>query len=525
MENLLILLLILVPLAGALAVGFVGRRSAAAGSIITTAVSAVLFGMVYWGYNLNIQGGVPSFSLDIGLPFNIALGADSLSIYLALITTVLWTLASLYAAEYITAKRTIFNAFLLLSLYGMLGITFAANLFTLLLFFEIFSVASAALVLHEGTKEAHRAAFQYLMISVVGSAAIILASAAIYALTGSLDLMGKGIHGLQGNPWTPALFWLLVGGFAIKAGIFPVHMWLPEAHPIAPSPASALLSGIMIKAGAYGVIRVVYGVFGMSLAREPYMCHLLLGLSLFTMIFGSLLAIAQKELKRMLAYSSIAQIGYVMLGISLLSYRGLAGGVLHIFNHALMKGALFMAAGVIIHQTGLRNLDDLSGIGKRLPLTMLAFTLAALSMIGVPPFVGFFSKWLLAMGALDARNSGFISENVAYGIIATIVISGLLNIVYYGPILIRAWLGSPAGAAAEHGHGGHGHVQNSGHGHGNHGGGHGSHGGGGSAAGNAEPSWVMLVPMLLLAFATIALGVYINVPYQLVNAAVKLQFF
>lgn len=509
MGNYMILLPILMALIGAVLTAVISRWSEDIGALFATAVSAGVFGAVGWLYWLYNQGRVLKLSFYVGLPFRIEFAFDALGLFLALIATLVWTLASLYAIEYITERKGIFNVFLLLSLYGMLGITSTGNLFSLLLFFEIFSVASAVLVMHESTPEAQRAAFQYLFISIVGSVAIILASAAIYSQTGSMSLMGHGIAGLRHNPLAPFFFWLLIGGFAVKAGMFPVHMWLPEAHPIAPSPASALLSGVMIKAGAYGAIRVVYGIFGASLISGAITGKLLLSLAVFTMIFGSIMAITQTELKRLLAYSSVAQIGYVMLGIGLLSPLGLAGSVLHIFGHALMKGSLFLAAGIIIHQTGLRNLEDLVGLGKRLPLTMTAFTLSALSMIGVPPFIGFFSKWFLALGALQAKDSGYISQWSAYGIVGALILSGLLNIVYYGPILIRAWFFDPKGAPVL----GHQHAVATAH-----------DGGHAVKVKSAEPSWLMLVPTLTLAMATLAFGLYINGPLKLVNAIVKLYF-
>ncbi|KKL54918.1 hypothetical protein LCGC14_2260620 [marine sediment metagenome] len=512
MDNYLVLLPILIPLLGCLFVVFVSRYSEDVGGILTTILSFATFGAISWLYYLYNQDISLSVGFNVGLPFKLAFDADALGLFLGLISSFVWALASLYSLEYVTSKRALFNVFLLLSLYGMLGITLTANLFSLLIFFEVFSVASAILVMHEGTPEAQRAAFQYLFISIVGSVAIILASAIIFIQTGSLDLMGTGIAGLANNPLTPVLFWLLIGGFAVKAGVFPVHIWLPEAHPIAPSPASALLSGVMIKAGAYGAIRVVYGIFGVSIVGTNTMAKLLLALAVFTMIFGSIVAITQIELKRMLAYSSIAQIGYVMLGISLLTEQGLAGGVLHIFNHALMKGSLFLAAGIIIHQTGLRKLSDLTGIAKRLPLTMTAFTLAALSMIGVPPFVGFFSKWYLALGALQARDSAFISQWSAYGIVGALILSGLLNIVYYGPVLIRAWFGSlPEAAGTGHAHG---HAATA----------TANDGGEPVKVRSAEPSWLMLFPTLILAFATLGFGLFINIPFRMVMSVVRLYF-
>jgi len=507
----IILAPILIPLLGAVVIAIVSRYFDELSGFLATVFSVATFGLVIWLYGLYVPGKNLQLAFNVGLPFKLSFGADALSLYLALITTFIWSLASLYAIEYITERKILFNVFLMLSLYGMLGIVFTGNLFSLLIFFEVFSVASAVLVIHEGTKEAQRAGFQYLFISIVGSVAIILATAAIYNATGSMSLLSGPLSGLKSNPLTPLFFWLLVLGFAVKAGMWPVHMWLPEAHPIAPSPASALLSGVMIKAGAYGLIRVVYGIFGLSVIATAFTGKLLLLLAIITILLGSIMAIVQTELKRMLAYSSVGQIGYVVLGIALLSQQGLAGGVLHIFNHAVMKATLFMAAGIIIHQTGLRNLEELVGLGKRLPVTMTAFTLAALSMIGVPPFIGFFSKWYLALGALQARDNGFITPLWAYVVVGTLILSGLLNIVYYGPIIIRGWFKDPEGEKGKaHAHGGHGHAFATANDNGQ--------------AISAEPSWIMLMPTFVLGALTLILGLYINIPYRLALAVVRLFF-
>lgn len=518
----LIIVALLIPAIGGFISWGISKFYDEAGGILATLFSAATLFVVGWMYYLSNQGNPLSLKIDIGI-INLPLyfKADALGLFLSLVTCFVWVLATLYSIEYIEERKTLFNVFLLFSLYGMLGITLTGNLFSLLIFFEFFSIASAVLVIHEGTPEAVRAGFQYLFMSIVGSAAMILATAIIWQLTGSIDLTGTGMAAFSGNALAPFIFWLLIFGFAVKAGMFPVHVWLPVAHPIAPSPASALLSGIMIKAGAYGIIRVVYGIFGAQLLGSHIMIKTLMLLAVITLILGSILAILQKELKRMLAYSSVAQIGYVVLGITLLNPNGLAGGVLHIFNHALMKGALFLAAGSIIHKTGLRQLSDLKGLGKKMPLTMAAITMAALSMIGVPPFVGFFSKWLLGLGALDAGSAGLISTASAYGIVAALVFSGLLNIVYYGPVLIRGWFMDPepesgseqlgAGdlAAAQL------HATD-----------------GGRPLGRdedeyirkVEPTWLMTVPTLTLALGTLVFGLAIHLPMSLVESVVRIYF-
>ena len=514
-SDLIVLIPILLPLIGAFLVWGIGRIKEDAAPIVSTVISGLTLLSVGWIYSVVNKTGAISLKLDIGIP-NIPLyfRADSLGLFLSLITCFVWVLASLYAIEYIGKRKILFNVFLLFSLYAMLGINLTGNLYSLLLFFELFSVASAVLVMHEGSKQAIRAGFQYLFMSIVGSVAVIFAVAILWWLTGTTDLTGTGIDGLTDGPMGIALFWLLILGFAIKAGMFPVHVWLPVAHPIAPSPASALLSGVMIKAGAYGMIRIVYGIFGVELVSNAFMIKTLMVLAVITMILGSVLAIAQTEIKRLLAYSSVAQIGYVILGITLLNINGFAGGVLHIFNHALMKGALFLAAGAIIHQTGIRNIKDLKGLGKRMPLTMAAFTMAALSMIGIPPFIGFFSKWLLGLGALDASSLGLITPFYAYAIVGAIVFSGLLNIIYYGPIIMNGWFQDPEGEISPPHAGpqpvlatdGGEEVDDGGHGDGE-----------ATKVDQYEPSWLMSVPMLTLAMGTLVFGIYIHLPMRLVE--------
>lgn len=420
-----------IPLLGAGLIFIITRKGTAEiGSIITFLILGVDTFVVFQIYNNLNRGRILELKISTGLPFPLHFRADALGIFLSLIATSLWLLASLYSIEYLKHRKTLFNVFLLLSLYGMLGITLTGNLFSLLLFFEFFSVSSYVLVIHEGTPEARRAGFRYLFMSVVGSVCLLVATVVTYNIAGTINLSGLGIFAQKTSPFLPWIFWLYIAGFGVKAGAFPVHVWLPEAHPIAPSPASALLSGIMIKAGAYGIIRTVYGIFGTSLITNLTVNKSLLIIAVVTMMLGSIMALTQTELKRLLAYSSIAQIGYVILGVALLSEKGLTGGILHIFNHALMKGTLFLCAGAIIFKSGLRNLEDLEGIGKRMPLTMFCFTLAALSMIGIPPFSGFISKWLLALGALEAANDRhLISQWAGIAIIASLLLSSLLNVV------------------------------------------------------------------------------------------------
>ncbi len=509
MGKTLLLAVILIPLFSSVVVFVWSGKGKKTAAIASTLFSGATLAVAISLYVLFNKGHVIRAGLDVSLPFDLALRADALGLFLTLITTAVWFLVTLYSIEYIHDRKGLFGGFSHLTLFAMLGITLSENLFTLLLFFEVFSFASAILVIHEMTKDAVKAGFQYLFMSIVGTGCLIAGSAIVFGLTGSVNLLGTGIANISANGMGAVAFWFLIIGFAIKAGVFPVHIWLPQAHPIAPSAASALLSGIMIKAGAYGIIRVVYGIYssGGDVIIGPTFTNILLVVAVITMIGGSIAAITQDELKKMLAYSSVSQIGYVLLGTALLSSAALTGGVLHILNHAIMKSALFLAAGAIIHQTGKRKLEDLKGIGKTMPFTMTVITLAAISMIGIPPFLGFFSKWLLAKGALEAVTIGVIQPWAAYTIVGAIVLSGLLNVVYYGPIIINGWFGSKEEKPAHaHGHDEHHHEPPK------------------EKVKLTEPSWVMVSPMLALAISTLILGIYIQYPLKLVKSVVKIYF-
>ncbi|MFW5976672.1 MAG: proton-conducting transporter membrane subunit, partial [Bacillota bacterium] len=245
----------------------------------------------------------------------------------------------------------------------------------------------------------------------------------------SLDFVSGGaIH--EPNLLVSVAFFVFMLSFGVKAGIFPFHIWLPVAHPSAPSPASALLSGIMIKTGAYGMIRVMYNLYSIDLIQRMGWNNIMLIIAGITIFLGSAAAIYEKDLKKRLAYSSISQMGYIFLGMGLLNEAGLTGDIFHIIAHAIMKSCLFLAAGAIIYKTGKRNIDDLVGIGKEMPITMLSFTTAALAMIGIPPLVGFITKWELSLGVLQAGYPYYIG---------LLLLSSLMNAIYYFPIIVNAF--------------------------------------------------------------------------------------
>ncbi len=494
------LLTILIPLAGTIVVWAASKISDELADISACVVTAVTFAVTIAMYPTVASGQKISLSIATGFPVPFSLYVDGLGMLMALIASGLWFLSSLYAIKYMEHEhhRMRFDIFSLFSLAGMMGIVVTGNMFSFYIFFEMMAILSYLLVIHEETPEAMRAGLKYLFMGIIGGLTVLVAIVATYVITGSVDLTKGGLAGLQSSPLFAVIFWSYIFGFAVKAGMFPVHVWLPDAHPVAPSPASALLSGVMIKAGAYAIIRTVYAIFGRGLVDGPALNQTLLVLALITMMLGSAVAITQTEIKRLLAYSSIAQIGYVILGISMLSPKGLLGSLYHIFGHAMMKGSLFLAAGAIIHMTGLRQIEDLRGIGKRMPVTMVCFTLAAFSMIGFPPFIGFLSKWTLALGALDAADGGIFAMWVAITIISALLLSSLLNVVYYGPIVIRAWFGKPEGE-------GHGHSPS-------------------KPVKNDDPPWQMMLPIMLLATGTFVFGLFPSFARTLAEQVVRMYF-
>lgn len=431
-------LVVIAPLAGAVLSYVAGLRNPKLRDALSLAFSAGTFALVVTMYWSVVADGVIGVSFpNILMPFGISFRADIVSFGLGAIISAVYLLANIYALGYMHEGPTLnrFHSCTLITLAGCLGTVFAGDLLTLFIFFELMSLASYVLVIHEQTPRAMQAGNLYFVTVIVGGLAIFLGMVTVYEVMGTVTFGAEPILGtlqLDGN--TTLLMWIaFVGflvGFGMKAGIVPMHIWLPEAHPVAPSPASALLSGVMLKTGAYGLIRVIYNIFGTDMVRSLGWDNIMLALAAITIVLGSAWAIMEDGLKRRLAYSSIAQMGYVLLGMALLTERALIGDFFHIFAHAIMKACLFMCAGAIIHNTGRQRVSDLGGIGLEMPVTMACFTLSALAMIGLPPFNGFVSKLFLGLGALDAGMPAYL---------ILLLISSFMNAVYYMPIVIGAF--------------------------------------------------------------------------------------
>ncbi|HHX73613.1 MAG TPA: monovalent cation/H+ antiporter subunit D family protein [Firmicutes bacterium] len=412
----------------------VERRSEKLRNGLSVAASAITFLSVAALYPLITGGEIIQLQLFSLLP-NLAVSfrVDILSFSLALLASFVWMLVTVYSLEYMRHEHGCnrYYPVLIVTLASCMGIFMAGDFFTLFVFFELMSLISYVLVVHEETMEALRAGYKYLIMTIIGGLALFFGIIITFELGGSVSLNGPL---LIKEPSSLALlaFLAYLIGFGMKAGMFPLHVWLPDAHPVAPSPASALLSGIMLKTGAYGLLRVVFHVFGSKMILDAGWTTLLAVLAIITILLGSAVALTQEDLKRRLAYSSIGQMGYILLGMTIINERALLGDVFHIFSHAFMKSTLFLAAGAIILKTGKRKIKELAGVGRQMPFTLFAFSLAAISMMGIPPLSGFLSKWALSLGALDAGKPYYV---------VVLLISSLLNGLYYLPIIISGFFG------------------------------------------------------------------------------------
>ncbi len=324
----------------------------------------------------------------------------------------------------------------LLAFGALCGIACSANLVTLYLFFEALTLTSSLLVFYPCTHEAAMAGLKYLFYSIGGA---FLALLGIFFLT----RMNEGLFFLPGGValYTEAvggdgvlllITFLMLIGVGAKAGMYPLHGWLPTAHPVAPAPASAVLSGLIVKAGVFFAIRIVYYIVGAETLRGTWVQYAWMVLALVTVFIGSMLAYMEPVLKKRLAYSTVSQVSYILFGLSLLTNAGMWGALLHMIYHAVAKCGLFLCAGAFITQTGCTRVDDLRGVGKAMPVTTACFAAFALSLVGIPPFSGFVSKWYLAIGAHDAGMLALIGP-------AVLLISALLTAGYLFPPVVRGF--------------------------------------------------------------------------------------
>ena len=424
MQHPLLLVPVLLPLLGGLPVFKLENRITRRRYVTLLLVLEVLaLLMMDW------QGQVqPVLQLWSGA--RIVLGADSLGRLFALLVAVLWLIVSVFADEYMTHEhnQARFFGFYVTSLGSLIGICLAANLVTLYLFYEMMTLLTVFLVIHAGTNKAIDAGIKYLGFSVCGAALGLLGMFYLQQHQTTDLFVAGGTLADAGAPMLSVALLLMLVGFGAKAGVMPLFAWLPTAHPVAPSPASAVLSGLITKMGVLAMIRVIYYQFGGEFLSGSWVQTVMLCLAIFTVFMGSMLAFKEKTLKKRLAYSTVSQVSYILFGLLLVSPEGFYGALLQLVYHAIAKNGLFMAAGAIIFHLYKTKVDHLHGAGLKLPVIMWCFALYSLSLIGIPPTAGFVSKWYLAQGGLLFGTLGFVGA-------AVLMVSALLTAGYLLPIV------------------------------------------------------------------------------------------
>ena len=353
---------------------------------------------------------------------------DGLSKLFGVLVALVWLLVGIYSFRYLkeTEKPVMFYGFYLIALGVLQGIGLAGNLVSFYLFYEWMTLMTVPFVFYNRTKESIRASRKYLFYSVAGASLVL---AGIFILAGNTDglqFAGGALKETADRTEVLLAGVLLLLGFGTKAGMFPMHGWLPTAHPVAPAPASAVLSGVITKAGVLGIIRSFYYVIGMDYLTGTYVQTLFLTLALLTVFMGSMLAYKEKVLKKRLAYSTVSQVSYVLFGLALFTPAGFAAALLHMVFHSVIKNELFLFAGTVIHQTGEERVEGLRGMGRNLPVTFWCFTLASLALVGIPPMSGFVSKWYLAKGALAASVGIFSYLGPAVLLVSALLTAGYL---------------------------------------------------------------------------------------------------
>ena len=416
---------------------------------------------------------------SLGKNLDLYFHVDGLGRLFALIVNVVWVLAGFYSFEYMKHEQEESRFFgFYLMVHGVLhGLVFSGGMVTFYLFYELMTLLSVPLILHSRTKDAIKGGLKYLFYSLFGAYLVLFGLFFLNRFAGSLRFLPGGNLDFSAVAGNEALMLVvafsMILGFSVKAGMFPLHAWLPTAHPVAPAPASAVMSGIIVKMGVLGMIRVVFYLIGGDFLRGTWVQTAWMTLSLVTVFMGSMLAYREKILKKRLAYSTVSQASYILFGLSLLQPAAMTGALLHVAFHAVIKACLFLSAGAIIYKTHKTNVEELRGIGKEMPAAIWCYTFASAALIGIPPASGFISKWYLATGAL---NSGI--EPFSWLGPVVLLISALLTAGYLLPVTINGFL---PGADYDYG-----------------------------SLEKKEPNLTMLLPLLILAALAIVLGIFPN---------------
>jgi multicomponent Na+:H+ antiporter subunit D len=434
-------------------------------------------------------------SFETRLPFlpglDFVLRVDTIALIFLVLSAGLWLLTTIYAVGYLEGSphRSRFFGYFSLCVTATMGIALAGNLITFFVFYELLTVATYPLVVHRGTRLALAAGKTYLLYTLVGGVLLLVGMVWLHLIAGPVEFAPGGVLAALGASHPTELtliFGLLIAGLGVKAALVPLHGWLPEAM-VAPAPVSALLHAVaVVKAGAYGIVRVVHDLYGADLAASLGLLLPLAVVASVTIVYGSLRALAQDELKRRLAYSTISQISYITLGAALIGPIATVAALVHLMHQGLMKVTLFFCAGNVAETLGVKSVRQMAGVGRRMPLTMTAFTIAAFGMIGVPPVAGFVSKWYLGLGGLGAGEPW---------VLLVLAASSLLNAAYFLPIVLVAWFRPPAERS----------------------------GAGGeppaAARRRLETRWMLLLPTLATALLALFAGLFAGAPFSPLDLA------
>ena len=485
-------LIIVIPLISAVLIPLVGRFCNQAGSYISIAATFVVFFISLLIMQSVMEGGTVTYQFGgWNAPIGIVYVIDYLSSFVISIISFIGFMGAIYAKksaedEIDGCKREHFFTIYLLFITGLIGIVATGDIFNLYVFIEISSLTGYALIASGRKRGALLASYNYLILGSIGASFILIGIGYLYMMTGTLNMADLRLRlpEVYDSAAIRTAFAFFVVGISLKMALFPLHIWLPGAYSKSPSVVSAVMAATSTKVFAYILIRLLFSVFSVEFDITVIpVVDILLVLSAVAILAGSILAIGQTNIKRMLAYSSVGQIGYIVLGVALANKISVSGSLLHILNHALMKGSLFFVVGLIVYKIGKEDISELSGLGKKMPITMGVFTVGALSMIGVPLTVGFVSKWYLALGAINAG---------MWIIVPIILISSLLTAIYFWRIVEKIYFGEPSESAKK--------LQ--------------------PASGfMTEAPTGMLVPTIILAVLCLFFGIFSSIPAAVTNEA------
>jgi multicomponent Na+:H+ antiporter subunit D len=432
-KNILVILPLILPIISAVAIS---SSKIIKDKYLKPFVAAVVFLNFAFIVNANIFSDLEILHvITVNEFLDIYFHIDQLGKLFSYMAGFLWILTSFYSFEYMKheGKERRYYVFFILTFAMIMGISYSGNLFTLYIYYELLTLSTFPLVIHADSKEALQSGKKYIIYSFVGATFIILGMMILFSISGNMNFIGGGINGIGEYPDKTLLlvsFLSMFLGFGVKAAMVPFHSWLPAAM-VAPTPVSALLHAVaVVKSGIFALTRMTYYIYGPMLVKELNGDDYLIPLVIATIVMGSIIALHQDHLKKRLAYSTISQLGYIVLGILMLNPNGLAGALMHMINHAFIKITLFFVVGSITYMTGKKYIHEINGLGKHMNKSFIAFFIASVSLVGIPPTNGFVSKWMLGLGAMEANQ-------VLY--IVILLFSAFLTAAYLFPVVIAGF--------------------------------------------------------------------------------------